>query len=68
MTNEPPAANTKLMISYGLPDQVNFNTEEDWRESMSKEPLKIDYTNTRSVFEQPTDWSFMDGFTKSTPL
>jgi len=68
MKNEPLAANTKLMISYGLPDQVNFNTEEDWRESMSKEPLKIDYTNTRSVFERPTDWSFLDGCTKPTPL
>jgi hypothetical protein len=66
MKNEPLAANTKLMISYGLPDQVNFNTEEDWRESMSEEPLKIDYTNRRSVFERPTDWSFLDGLTKTT--
>jgi hypothetical protein len=68
MKNEPLAANTKLMISYGLPDQVNFNTEEDWRESMSEEPLKIDLTNRRSVWEQPTDWSVLDGLTKPTPL
>jgi hypothetical protein len=44
LENKPLAANTKLMISYGLPDQVTFVTEEDWLRSMSKEPLKIDYT------------------------
>jgi hypothetical protein len=66
MKNEPLAANTKLMISRGLPDQVSFNTEEDWRESMSKEPAKTDYSNTHSVLTGPTDWLVLDGLTKLT--
>jgi hypothetical protein len=68
MKNEPLTASTKLMISYGLPDQVNFNTEEDWREGMSREPLKIDLTDRRSAFERPTDWSVLDGLKGPTPM
>jgi hypothetical protein len=65
--NEPLAANTKLMISYGLPDQVNFETVGDWRENMSQEPLKIDFTNRRSAFAQPLDLPFGDVFKKKRP-
>ncbi|OAL54649.1 hypothetical protein IQ07DRAFT_274295 [Pyrenochaeta sp. DS3sAY3a] len=68
MKNEPLPTDTKLMISHWLPDQINFETEEDWRESMSKEPPKGEFTKTLSVFERPTDWSFMDGAFKPTPL
>jgi hypothetical protein len=67
MKNEPLAASTKLMISYGLPDQVNFETFENWRESMSQESLKIDFTNRRSVFSQPLNLPFGDSFKKMTP-
>ncbi|KAH7389435.1 hypothetical protein DE146DRAFT_767706 [Phaeosphaeria sp. MPI-PUGE-AT-0046c] len=59
MKNKALAAKTKLMISYGLPDQVNFETEKDWRESMSQEPFKVDYTDTRSVFERPIPMRFI---------
>ncbi|KAI4640981.1 uncharacterized protein J4E78_010457 [Alternaria triticimaculans] len=66
--NEPLAADTKLMISYGLPDQVNFETVEDWRKSMSVDTVKIDSTDWRSsVFQRPLDWSFMDGFNGPAP-
>ena len=68
MKNEPLPWNTRLVISYGLPDEINFSTEEDWRKDMSKEPPKIGFTNGRSVFEQPTDWSFLDGLTKPTSI
>jgi hypothetical protein len=56
MKNEPLAANTKLMFSSGLPDQMIFNTEEDWRKSMSKEPLKIRIPITRLAWKQATGW------------
>jgi len=68
MKNERLAADTKLMISHGLPDQVNFNTGGDWRKSMSKEPLEIDYTDRRSGFARPTDWSFLDGLRGPKPM
>jgi hypothetical protein len=68
LDSKPLAANTKLMISYGLPDQVIFVTEEDWLKSMSKETLKINYTENDSVFERPMDCLPLNGFTKPTAL
>jgi hypothetical protein len=67
MKNEPVAANTKLMISYGLPDQVNFNTEVDWRKSMAQEPMNVSSWDGRSVFERPTDLSVLDRLRGPTP-
>lgn len=62
MKNEPLATNTKLMISNGLPDQVNFETEEDWREHKSKEPLRYDYPDIRSHLTGSGDMPFLKGY------
>ena len=62
MKNEPLPASTKLMISNGLPDEVSFETEEDWREHKSKEPLRYDYPDIRSHLTGSGDMPFREGY------